>query len=262
MARTTPTRAEDTTAPAALYWGKVMHARWRPVQHRFTYRVMNLLIDLDRLTEAERQSWLFGINRAAPFSFHEQDHGDGNNAGLSQYVRRVAAERDIDLTGGRVLLLCYPRVLGYVFNPLSIYFCYGASGNLALLIYEVRNTFGEMHSYVLPVQEAEPGCAIRQSQPKAFYVSPFMEMETHYRFSVSPPQQDVKVRIVQSSEQGAMFAAAFCGRRRALTGHSLLAALFALPFLTIKVIAAIHWEAMRLWLKGVPYVPRLKQREI
>ncbi|AWM03671.1 DUF1365 domain-containing protein [Bradyrhizobium amphicarpaeae] len=257
-----PARVEDATAPAALYWGKVMHARWRPVQHRFTYRVMSLLIDLDRLNEADRQSRLFGVNRSAAFSFHERDHGEGTSAGLSQHVRRLAAERGIDLSGGRVLLLCYPRLLGYVFNPLSVYFCYGASGTPALLIYEVRNTFGEMHSYVLPVQEAAAGCAIRQSQPKEFYVSPFMEMETRYRFSVSPPQQDVKVRILQSSEQGAMFAAAFFGRRQALTSRSLLAALVGLPFLTFKIIAAIHWEAMRLWLKGVPYVPRLKQREI
>ena len=262
MVRTTPAETETATAPAALYWGKVMHARWQPVHHRFTYRVMSLLIDLDRLGEADRQSRLFGVNRVAPFSFHERDHGDRNGAGLSQYARRLAAERGIDLSGGRVVLLCYPRVFGYVFNPLSVYFCYGASGNVALMIYEVRNTFGEMHSYILPVQQDSAGPAIRQSQAKAFYVSPFMEMETYYRFSVSPPQQDVKVRILQSGAQGAMFAAAFCGRRRALTNRSLLAALFGLPFLTLKVIAAIHWEAMRLWLKGVPYVPRLKQREI
>ena len=261
MIRTKPAKAENATAPAALYWGKVMHARWRPVQHRFSYRVMSLLIDLDRLDDARRQSWLFGVNRAAPFSFHERDHGDGKAACLSQHARRLAAERGIDLSGGRVLLLCYPRVLGYVFNPLSIYFCFGASGALALLIYEVRNTFGEMHSYVVPVQDASPGGAIRQNQVKEFYVSPFMEMGTHYRFSVSPPGQNVTVRIVQSGEQGAMFAAAFCGRRRALTSRTLLAALVRLPFLTFKVIAAIHWEAMRLWLKGVPYVPRLKQRE-
>ena len=261
MIRTKPAKAENATAPAALYWGKVMHARWRPVEHRFTYRVMSLLIDLDRLDDARRQSWLFGVNRAAPFSFHERDHGDGKAACLSQYARGLAAERGIDLSCGRVLLLCYPRVMGYVFNPLSIYFCFGASGDLALLIYEVRNTFGEVHSYVVPVQEAPPGCAIRQNQAKQFYVSPFMEMGTHYRFSISPPGQDVTVRIVQTGEQGAMFAAAFCGRRRALNSRTLLAALVRLPFLTFKVIAAIHWEAMRLWLKGVPYLPRLKQRE-
>ncbi|MGY3564086.1 DUF1365 family protein [Bradyrhizobium sp. USDA 4463] len=255
-----PHRDRDAAAPVVLYRGKVMHARWRPVQYRFTYEVMNLLIDLDRLDGADRQSRFFGVNRAAIFSFHERDHGGHKGAKLSHYVRQLATERGIDLSEGRVLLLCYPRVLGYVFNPLSIYFCYSASGELALLIYEVRNTFGEMHSYVLPVREAPAERAIRQTQVKEFYVSPFMEMEMHYRFSISRPARHVRVRIVQRNEQGAMFAAAFFGRRQRLTGPRLLAAFFGLPFFTFKVIAAIHWEALRLWIKGVPYVGRLKQR--
>jgi len=257
-----PPRVRDPAAPVVLYRGKVMHARWRPVQHRFTYNVMNLLIDLDRLDDADQQSLLFGVNRAAIFSFHERDHGNRTSANLSQYARTLAAKRGVDLSGGRVLLLCYPRVLGYVFNPLSIYFCYGASGNLALLIYEVRNTFGEMYSYVLPVQNMPGERAIQQNQDKEFYVSPFMEMRTHYRFSISPPARHVRVRILQMNEQGAMFAAAFHGRRRRLTGPRLLRALFGLPFLTFKVFAAIHWEALRLWLKGVPYVARTKQHGI
>ncbi len=259
MFRSKPPTGRDTAAPVVLYCGKVMHARWRPVHHRFIYHVMNLLIDLDRLDQADRQSRLFGVNRAAIFSFHERDHGNRKGTSLSQYIRLLAAERGIDLSGGRVLLLCYPRLLGYVFNPLSIYFCYGASGNLALLIYEVRNTFGEMHSYILPVQEVPGERPIRQSQAKEFYVSPFMEMTTHYHFSISPPARHVRVRILQRDEQGAMFAAAFFGRRRRLTGRRLLAAFFGLPFLTFKVIAAIHWEAMRLWLKGVPYVARMQR---
>jgi DUF1365 family protein len=239
-----------------------MHARWRPAQHRFNYRVMSLLIDLDKLDEAGRQSRLFGVNRAAAFSFQERDHGDRSGAFLSLHVRRLASERGIDLSGGRVLLLCYPRVFGYVFNPLSIYFCYGPAGNLALLIYEVRNTFGEMHSYILPVQDAPTAASIRQSQAKEFYVSPFMEMRTQYRFNISPPAEQVKVRIVQTDEHGALFAAAFSGRRLPLTSRTLLRALVTLPFLSFKVIAAIHWEAIRLWLKGVPFVPRLNQRKI
>jgi DUF1365 family protein len=257
----TPERTETSSA-VVLYNGKIMHARMRPVHHRFTYRVMSLLIDLDRLDEADRRSRLFGVNRAAPFSFHESDHGERNGSPLSGYVRRLAEERGLALSGGRILLLCYPRVFGYVFNPISIYFCYGSCGNLALLIYEVRNTFGELHSYVLPVEDAAAGGAIRQCQAKEFYVSPFMDMQTRYRFSIAPPSEQVKVRILQTDAQGALFAAAFSGRRSPLTGRSLLVTLVTLPFLTLKVVAAIHWEASRLWLKGVPYVPRLKQREI
>src|SRR6195952_3039907 len=140
---------------AALYVGDVMHARMKPMGHRFSYRVMSLLIDLDRLAAADRQSALFGVNRPALYSFHEADHGDRDGSPLRAYAQRCAAERGIDLTGGRVLLLCYPRLLGYTFNPLSVYFCYRADGELVLVIYEVRNTFGEIHPYVLPVKPGE-----------------------------------------------------------------------------------------------------------
>ena len=140
---------------AALYVGNVMHARLKPIGHRFSYRVMSLLIDLDRLSDADRQSPLFGVNRAALYSFHEADHGRRDGSSLRAYAQFCATERGIDLAGGRVLLLCYPRLLGYTFNPLSVYFCYRADGELALLIYEVRNTFGDIHPYVLPVTSSE-----------------------------------------------------------------------------------------------------------
>src|SRR3984893_17617089 len=123
---------------AALYVGDVMHARLKPVGHRFSYRVMSLLIDLDRLGGADRQTSLFGVNRRALYSFHEADHGDRDGSSLRLYAQRCATEHGIDLTGGRVLLLCYPRLFGYTFNPLSVYYCYRADGRPTLLIYEVR----------------------------------------------------------------------------------------------------------------------------
>src|SRR5579862_3661439 len=178
---------------AALYLGEVMHARLKPVGHRFSYRVMSLLIDLDRLDVADRQSRLFGVNRPALYSFHEADHGDRDGSSLKLYVQRQAGEHGIDLTGGRVLLLCYPRLLGYTFNPLSAYFCYRAGGRLALVIYEVRNTFGDIHAYVLPVRPGELSAAgIRQQQDKLFYVSPFIDMAMRYHFRISPPAETVK----------------------------------------------------------------------
>src|SRR6202051_483407 len=133
-----------------LYYGEVMHARLKPTAHRFRYRVMSLLIDLDRLGAADRQSPLFGGNRAALYSFNEADHGERDGSRLRLYAQRQAAGHGVDLSGGRVLLLCYPRLLGYTFNPLSVYFCYRADGTLGLLIYEVRNTFGDIHAYALP----------------------------------------------------------------------------------------------------------------
>jgi DUF1365 family protein len=240
---------------AALYFGEVMHARLKPVGHRFHYRVMNLLIDLDRFDEADRKSPLFGVNRPALYSFNEADHGECDGSGLRAYAQRCAAERGIDLTGGRVLLLCYPRLLGYVFNPLSVYFCYRADGALALMIYEVRNTFGKIHPYVLPVKPHEASkTGVRQTQDKLFYVSPFVEMAMRYHFRVLPPGEEVKLRILETDRAGPLLAATFHGRRRALTTATLLRSFFSLPLVTFKILAAIHWEALRLWLKGVRLV--------
>jgi DUF1365 family protein len=200
---------------------------------------------------------LFGVNRAALYSFNEADHGKRDGSPLRIYAQRCAAERGIDLTGGRVLLLCYPRLLGYTFNPLSVYFCYRADGALALMIYEVRNTFGDIHAYVLPVTPGETGDAfVRQQQDKLFYVSPFLELAMRYHFRVSPPGERVKLRILETDRDGPLLAATFNGRRRALTTAALLRSFFSLPLVTFKIMAAIHWEALRLWLKGARSVPR------
>jgi uncharacterized protein len=247
----------DATAAAALYFGEVMHARLKPMGHRFSYRVMSLLIDLDRLSEADRKSALFGVNRAALYSFQEADHGRRDGSPLRAYVQRCAAKHDIDLTGGRVWLLCYPRLFGYTFNPLSVYFCYHADGGLALVIYEVRNTFGDIHAYVLPVKPGEISAAgIRQQQDKLFYVSPFVEMAMRYHFRISPPGDTVKLRILETDREAPLLAATFHGRRYALTTPALLRAFFALPLVSLKIVAAIHWQALRLWLKGARLVPR------
>lgn len=242
---------------ACLYLGEVMHARLKPRRHRFSYRVMSLLIDLDRLDEADRQSPLFGVNRAALYSFHEKDHGECDGSSLRCYAQRCAAKHGIGLSGGRVLLLCYPRLLGYAFNPLSVYFCYAACGVLALIIYEVRNRFGEIHHYILPVRTGDTSEAgIRQVQDKQFYVSPFVEMEMRYHFRIFPPSETVRLRILETDREGPLLAATFSGHRRALTTPALMRSFVALPLVTLKIVAAIHWEALRLWLKGVRLVPR------
>ena len=166
---------------------------------------------------------LFGVNRAALYSFNEADHGERDGSSLRAYAQRRAAEHGIDLTGGRVLLLCYPRLLGYTFNPLSVYFCHRADGGLALMIYEVRNTFGDIHAYVLPVKPDQISDAgIRQQHDKLFYVSPFIDMAMRYYFRVLPPAESVKLRILETDRTGPLLAATFNGRRRALTTPALL----------------------------------------
>lgn len=248
------TGADDA---ASLYLGDVMHARLKPMGHRFSYRVMSLLIDLDRLETADQQSRLFGVNRAALYSFHEADHGERDGSSLRRHAQRRADEHGIDLTGGKVLLLCYPRLLGYTFNPLSVYFCYRADGTLALLIYEVRNTFGDIHSYALPVGPTDISAAgVRQEQDKLFYVSPFIEMAMRYHFRVTPPGDRVRLRILETDQEGPVLAATFSGKRKRLTSAALTRAFAALPLVTFKIMAAIHWEALRLWIKGARIVTR------
>jgi DUF1365 family protein len=252
-----PTSHAEAHDAAALYVGEVMHARLKPIGHRFSYRVVSLLIDLDQLEAADRRSPLFGVNRAALYSFHEKDHGARDGSSLRDHAQRCAAQHDVDLTGGRVQLLCYPRLLGYSFNPLSVYFCYRADGALALVIYEVRNTFGEMHCYVLPVRPGEiTEAGLRQEQDKLFYVSPFIDMDMRYHFRVSPPGQQLKLRILATDRDGPLLAATFNGQRRALTTSALLSAFVSLPLVTLKIVSAIHWQALRLWLKGARLIPR------
>jgi uncharacterized protein len=242
--------------PASLYFGTVMHARLKPMGHRFTYQVMNALIDIGRLADADRISRLFRVNRRGIFSFYERDHGPRDGSSLRAHVEQLLRARDVELDGGRILLLCYPRLFGYVFNPLSVYYCYDAGGALAALIYEVRNTVGGIHSYVLPVGAAEASEAgIRQTQDKTFYVSPFIGMAMRYHFRMLPPGESVKVRILETDADGPLLAATFSGRRHGLTTGELVAALLRLPFVTLKVMGAIHFEALRLWLKGARLHP-------
>ena len=236
------------TAPAALYFGDVMHVRLKPVSHRFTYGVFSLLIDIDRREECARLTPLFSLGRFNLLSFRAADHGAGDGE-LRAHIERLL--RPAGIAPERILLLCYPRVLGFAFNPLSIYYCFDG-GQLAALVYEVRNTFGQSHTYVAPVRPGEASEAgIRQSREKLFHVSPFMDMQLRYHFRLRAPGGSLGVRILETDAQGPIFAAAFFGRRRTLNSANVLAAFFGLPFMTMKVVAGIHWQALRLWLKGM-----------
>src|SRR5208337_3197100 len=153
-----------------------------------------------------------------------------------------------------IRLLCMPRTLGYDFNPISVYFCERPDGAPAALIYQVHNTFAERHSYVLPVAGAGP--SLRQACKKAFFVSPFMPMGLRYQFHVSPPGETLTVAIRASGPDGPMLRAALTGERRDLTDGALLKAGLSVPLEAMKTTAAIHWEAARLWAKGIAYVGR------
>jgi hypothetical protein len=235
---------------SAIYAGHVLHVRHRPKQHRLRYSVFSLLVDLDELPLLDRSLRLFAHNRRAVYSVHDEDHGDGIVGGMRGWVERQLAAAGIDRQGMKIHMLCYPRILGYVFNPLTVYFCYREAGDLAAVLYEVSNTFKERHTYVIPV--AASGKILRHQCAKEMYVSPFIPMNCQYSFSIQPPSDDVVINIGETDADGLLLFAGFSGRRRVLSDASLLHMLVTFPLMTLKVMGGIHWEALRLWLKGTP----------
>ncbi len=208
-----------------------------------------LLLDLDELAELDRRLRWFSVSRFNLLSFQPRDHGDGSATPLRAQVERHLDAAGLASDGGAIRLLCLPRVLGYVFNPLSLYFCHRQDGGLVAILYEVSSTFGERHTYLIPVTAGME--EVRQSAAKRLHVSPFMDMALSYDFKVRPPGDKVRVVIDTFDAEGLLLAASFAGVRRELTDQALLAACATHPLLTLKVVAAIHWEALKIALKGV-----------
>jgi DUF1365 family protein len=249
---------QAATAPlpdASLYWCRVMHERRLPFRHKFNYRVFSLLLDIDRLPEITAASRLLHYNRFGLFSFHDRDHGPRDGTALRPWVEAALARDGLQDAAARIRIFCFPRLFGYVFNPLSVFFCYDAEDRLRAVLYEVKNTFGDQHGYLVevPLQgNAEP--VIEQSATKQFHVSPFLPLEGQYRFRLQPPGEKIGITITQLSPSGAVqLVAAQTGRHEALNDHSLLKAFIRHPLMTVKVMAGIHWEALQLWRKGAAF---------
>lgn len=248
---------------SAIYQGWVMHRRLQPRHHRFRYRVFAMLIDLDELEALDKGLSLFAWNRRSLFSFHDKDHGPSSNKKkrepLKDWLNKLLGESGITANGSH-RVLCYPRILGYVFNPLSVWFCHDRDGTLKAMVYEVHNTYDERHAYVLPVNHADGvPKLVRHGCAKDFYVSPFLSNRCRYRFRIFPPTDDVAVAIREEEDGRAILNASFAGKRRALTDQSLMAMLLRYPLMTVKVVLAIHFEAVRLMLKGIkrhPHAPK------
>lgn len=239
---------------SAIYSGPVFHKRFKPRTHALRYRIFMLLLDLDELPDLWRGLRLLRPGRRGLASFDPLDHGDHRSADLRSYVAECLAEAGIE-GGGPVRLLCMPRILGYGFNPLSLYFCHGREGALVAILYEVRNTFGQHHGYLIATPLADDG-SVRQSAPKRFFVSPFMDMDLTYRFTVAAPSEEVRVLVDVHDAEGLVLSAGFAGRRAPLTDAALLSAWLRHPLLGFGVMAAIHWEALKIFAKGIGLRPR------
>jgi DUF1365 family protein len=240
---------------SALYAGPVMHRRIAPTRHSLRYRIFTLLLDLDEIDALTKRIGIFSRNRPNLVAFHDRDHGDGSGRPLRPQIAALLEKAGVE-AGGPVRLMCMPRILGFVFNPLSIYFCHDAGGSLAAIVYEVSNTFGERHHYVIPARPSARG-DVRQACAKRFYVSPFLDMDMGYEFRIAGPGERLVVGIIGRNGAGApILQASFCGARRALDARSLARAAATHPLMTLKVVAGIHVEALNLWLKGLRLRPR------
>lgn len=236
---------------SALYRGRVAHTRKRPRVHKLNYRVFWLWIDLEDIDQLDRGLKVFSRNRFNLLSFNDRDYGDGTLS-LRERIVSLLSEAGVDLDQGTIRLLTMPRVLGFVFNPISIYYGFAPDGRLAGMVYEVTSTFGIRHSYVLPVAPADAARGlIRQGARKALYVSPFMDMEMDYAFHGHVPGDTVDLTVIGSDAEGVLITAGLQGHRHPLTDRALLTAALTVPLMTLKVVAAIHWEALKLFLKGV-----------
>lgn len=239
-----------SVAEVCLYDLRTTHVRHQPFERAFRYRLFQILFDIDALPALAQRLRLFSYNRPNLFAFFDRDHGVGDGSPLRPWVERMLAEVDVRLDGGPIRLLCFPRVAGYVFNPLSVFFGYGPDGALRGVVYEVDNTFGETHAYAAPMAGG------RHAADKRFHVSPFFDVAGRYQFRLRPPGERFSLSVRTLREGAPEHTATLFGRARPLSDARLLAAFAKVPFVTAQVIAAIHWEALWIWLKGARYRPK------
>ena len=235
---------------ALLYSCRVMHQRFFPVAYRFRYRIYSALFDIDRLEAVASGSRWFSLNRFNLFSLYTRDHGRRDGSPWRPWVEARLAEQGIDLEGGRIRLLAMPRILGYAFNPLSVWYCEHRDGRPLAVLLEVRNTFGEHHHYLLRASEGERAWPIRGEKPKRFHVSPFIDMRPRYAFRLDEPGSNLRIAIQEFEDDERMLVASQSGRATAFSDRNLLRILFTTPWATAKVMVLIHWQALKIWLRG------------
>ena len=238
---------------SSIYNGTVIHKRFKPKVHFFKYKVFSLLIDLSELNVLEKKINFFSHNSFNLISFFDKDHGERDGSSLIDWVKKNLKENNIYLEDIKIKLLCYPRILGYVFNPLSVFYVYDKKDNLISILYEVKNTFGEQHTYIFEVKNNN---ILQHSCSKKFHVSPFIEMNCNYFFKILKPGEKISVIIDQYQSNEKLLYASQDGKRVDFTSAELIKSYLKHPLMTFKIISAIHFEAFKLWAKGIKFIKK------
>ena len=238
---------------SAIYNGTVIHKRFKPKLHFFKYKVFSLLIDLSELNILDKNISFFSYNKFNLISFFDKDHGDRDGKSLVDWVKKNLNKNKIDNKNIKIKLLCYPRILGYVFNPLSVFYVYNTKDELISILYEVKNTFGEQHTYVFKVENYN---LLQHNCEKKFHVSPFIEMNCNYFFRILKPSEKISVIIDQYQLNEKILYASQDGTRADFTSSQLIKSYLNHPLMTFKIISAIHFEAFKLWAKGIRFIKK------
>ena len=238
---------------SSIYNGTVIHKRFKPKVHFFKYRVFSLLIDLSELNILDKKIDFFSYNRFNLISFFDKDHGERDGSSLIEWVKKNLREYEINTENIKIKLLCYPRILGYVFNPLSVFYIYDNNEKLISILYEVKNTFGEQHTYIFKVDNNN---LLQHNCEKKFHVSPFIDMDCNYFFRILKPAEKISVIIDQYQSNEKILYASQDGKRSDLTSSELMKSYLKHPLMTFKIISAIHFEAFKLWVKGIKFIKK------
>ncbi len=242
---------------SCVYFGDVMHTRLKPRKHLFRYKVFSLFLDIDSLDRLEKTSKIFRVNKWGLISLYETDHGNRKDKKLRNWVNKKLKEHGYRKPE-KVFLLCFPRILGLGFNPLSIFFCY-QENQLETVIYEVKNTYGDQTEYILPCNLDRDG-KIRHQHKKEMYVSPFIDMNQTYYFTIAPPTEKLSIKINERDAEGDLLIATQTGIAKTFNDKILFKALIRYPFMLAKVLILIHWNAVILYFKRVKYYSYSEQK--
>jgi len=239
---------------SSIYIGNVIHKRFKPKFHFFKYKVFSILLDISEIDLLDKSLKIFSYNKFNIVSFYDVDHGPRDGTSLILWVKKNLNNNSINSEKIKIKLLCYPRIWGYVFNPLSIFYIYDKDTNLSAILYEVKNTFGEQHTYVFKIDKTDQ--FLEHSCKKKFHVSPFIEMDCVYYFKILKPENKLSVVINQNDNEGKLLFASQDGFKKTLNNKNLIFSYIFHPLMSFKIIGAIHYEALKLWLKGLKFVKK------